>query len=94
MVACRYSHMDLLYTFLKWSPTGLYSSIIFLEYLDPEYFECMEDRFWKLSAFGMQRCNSQKLFKILGMDYKEPLKSPPYLDPKREKKPDGTRKKR
>jgi hypothetical protein len=65
--------MDLMYTFLVWSPLNFHSSVVFLEYLD-WYFPVMEDRMWKLQLFGRNRCESQKLFKMLGMEYKEPVK--------------------
>jgi len=72
--------MDLAYCFLKWSPVGIYSSLIFLEYAE-DYLEYIEDRHWRYSLFDRNRSECQKLFKILDMEYK-PL-------PIREQQPSG-----
>jgi len=85
--------MDLVYTFLVWSPLNFHSSVVFLEYLD-EYFPCMEDRLWKLQLTGRNRCESQKLFKMLQMEYKEPVKPDFEIDKMKLRRPDGRRKRR
>lgn len=89
----RYNHMDLVYTFLVWSPLNFHSSVVFLEYLD-EYFPCMEDRLWKLQLFGRNRCESQKLFKMLKMEYKEPVQPDFPVCKVVKRRPDGKRKRR
>jgi len=55
--------MDLVYTFLVWSPLNFHSSVVFLEYLD-EYFPCMEDRLWKLQLFGRNFSSASFFFTI------------------------------
>jgi len=89
----RYATMDLAYCFLKWSPLGIYPSIIFLEY-QAEYASFIEDRHWRYSLFGRNRSECQKLFRILGMEYRplvtpeEPPEEPPEEQdaPRRESK--------
>jgi hypothetical protein len=68
-IFCRYATMDLAYCFLKWSPVGIYSSIVFLEEVE-EYKSYIEDRHWRFSLFDKNRSECQKLFKVFGMDFK------------------------
>ncbi len=68
-IFCRYATMDLAYCFLKWSPVGIYSSIVFLEEVE-EYKSYIEDRHWRFSLFDKNRSERQKLFQLFGMDFK------------------------
>ena len=89
----RYSHVDLAYTFLNWSPVGVFSSICFLEYKE-EYRPCIEDRHWRYQLFGLQRSESQKLFYILGLPYTPPVQRTFRMDVSRKYTPDGRPKRR
>ena len=66
-----HSHVDLIYTFLAWSPVGLFTCLPFLEYED-KYRPVVEDRHWKYHLLNYQRSLCQKLFQILGMPYVRP----------------------
>jgi hypothetical protein len=54
----------------------------------------MEDRMWKLFIAGRNRCESQKYFKMIGMEYKEPVKPDFEVDRLKIRRPDGRRKRR
>ena len=68
----RFSYLDLLYTFLWWSPVGVFSCLVFLEY-DPVYAQCIEERHWRYQVLDFPRCHSQKVFAWLEMSYDRPL---------------------
>jgi hypothetical protein len=89
----RYGHVDLAYTFLQWSPVGVFSSVVFLEYL-PRYQPCVEDRHWRYQLFGLQRSESQKLFHILGLKYIAPANRDFEIDVRKMRRQDGRRKRR
>jgi hypothetical protein len=67
----RWATLDLIYTFIIWSPVGLYSCMPFLEYYK-RYRQTVEERHWRYSLFSLPRCNSQKLFAIFRMPYTKP----------------------
>ena len=85
--------MDLVYIVIAWSPLNFHSCVVYLEYLD-DYFPVMEDRMWKLFIAGRNRCESQKYFKMIGMEYKEPVKPDFEVDRLKIRRPDGRRKRR
>lgn len=54
--------------FLQHCHRGLFTSVIFLEYI-PRYHQLIEERHWRLSLYNRRRCDSNKLFFRLGMEY-------------------------
>jgi hypothetical protein len=54
--------------FLQHCHRGVFTSIVFLEYI-PRYHLFIEERHWKLSLYNKRRCESAKLFFRLGMEY-------------------------
>ena len=79
--------------FLKWSPVGVFSCIVFLEYL-PHYRPCIEDRHWRYQVQGYNRCESQKGFAWLEMEYLPPAERTFPLNARKEVKENGQRKRR